>query len=113
MMLTTGTLTDLVPAPPSRSKLGYVYLLRVPLTIGVLFAILPFIALRTRAASLFLGLFDVSGVAVWAVSTSAFTLSLTLMTTWFLVLAYADQRCAAGSFKVKYPIRKGWYAVAA
>src|SRR5580765_1654209 len=95
--------------PPSHSRAAYLYLLRVPIIVGTLFVVLPYLAVETPAASLLRGLFDVSGIGVWAVATSAFMLSLALMTCWFLVCAYADQRCGAISINVTYPIRKGWY----
>jgi hypothetical protein len=101
------------PAPPSQSKAAYVYLLRVPLAIGIVFLLLPWFALRSPLDALFLGLFDVSGVGVWAVAASAFMLSLALMTSLFIVAAYGDQRCGAVGIHVTYPINKRWYAIAA
>ncbi|HEV3059837.1 MAG TPA: hypothetical protein VGY48_16415 [Vicinamibacterales bacterium] len=95
------------------ARLAYLYLLRVPLLVGIAFVVLPVIALKTRASALLLGLFDVGGSDVWTVATTAFVLSLTLMTTCFLVTAYADRRCDAPFLHVRYPIAKGWYILAA
>jgi hypothetical protein len=98
--------------PLAGSKVTYGYLLRVPIVIGALFVALPFLARWTRAASLLIALFDVSGIGVWAVSTSAFMLTLALMTNWFLVVAYSDARCGIPSFHVSYPVRWRWYVLA-
>lgn len=114
-MLTTTDAPRAALPPPAHSKLAYVYLLRVPASVGLVFLLLPYLALKTNLSSLLLGLFDISdggGWAIWAVSTSAFMLALTLMTTVFLVLAYADERCGAFSFAVDYPIGMSWYGLA-
>src|SRR3954470_22239448 len=101
------------PCPPSRARVAYAFLLRVPLAIGAVFVLLPWLALRTPLDALFLGLYDVGGIGVWAVATSAFMLSLALMTCWFLVAAYGDQRCGAVGIDVRYPVYTRWYAIAA
>jgi hypothetical protein len=101
--------------PPAHSRLAYLFLLRVPLFAGVCFVALPYIGVKTDAAALMLGLFDVSeggAWSIWAVSTSAFVLALTLMTTVFLVLAYSDERCGAFPFAIDYPVPLWWYGAA-
>jgi patatin-like phospholipase len=113
MLKTIDRPTPPPPAPSSHSKAAYGYLLRVPLAIGAVFVLLPWFALRPPLDALFLGLFDVSGIGVWAVATSAFMLSLALMTTWFMVTAYGDQRCGAAGVDVRYPVHTRWYAIAA
>ena len=105
--------TEPPPRLATRSRLAYLYLLRVPLFTGIAFAVFPYVAVKTRIAPLALGLFDVSGMDLWTVSTIAFTLSLAVMTTWFLMVAYAHFRCGVPPFRVKYPIAKGWYLVSA
>src|SRR5436190_1133110 len=98
-----------VHAPPTRSKFAYIYLLRVPVAFGAMFVALPYLALFSGLAPLLLGLFDVRGAfGIWAISTSAFMLALTIMTSSFLVAAYADDRCGAPSIAVDYPIRASW-----
>jgi hypothetical protein len=109
MLSDGGTATEAAPS----AKVAYLYLLRVPLLVGIAFVILPYIGLKTRASALFSGLFDVRGADVWTVATTAFVLSFTLMTTWFLVAAYADRRCGTRALHIRYPIAKGWYFVAA
>jgi hypothetical protein len=114
-MLNTIEAPRVAAAAPVRSKVAYLYLLRVPLSVGAVFVLLPYVAVKTGASSMLLGLFDMSDSgawAIWAVSASAFMLALTLMMTVFLVLAYADDRCGASSFAVDYPIPLSWYAAA-
>jgi len=91
-----------------------VYLMRVPIVVGAVFAALPWLATRTRAAALLLGLYDVGdGLGVWAVSATGFMLCLAIMQTLWLVAAYADQRCGAPALRVRYPIRRRWYVASA
>jgi hypothetical protein len=101
-----------VIALPSKSTAAYLYLLRVPLMTAVVFAALPIAGLASDLRGLLRGLFDVQGIAVWGASTAAFMLALTIMTTAFLVLAYAEQRMAAVSLDIIYPVRQRWYATA-
>src|SRR5258706_2551670 len=108
-MLSTTPGARVALAPPTRSRLTYFYLLRIPIVSGAIFLLLPYLATRTTASSLLGGLFDVGGVGVWILSTTAFVLSLTIMTSAFLVLAYADSRCNVVEVKVDYPIRPVWY----
>ena len=91
--------TEPPPRLATRSRLAYLYLLRVPLFTGIAFAVFPYVAVKTRIAPLALGLFDVSGMDLWMVSTIAFTLSLAVMTTWFLMVAYAHFRCGVPPFR--------------
>jgi len=115
-MLSTSSAPDgvvVVHAPPTRSRFAYIYLLRVPLAFGAALLALPYIALFSGLAPLLLGLFDVRGaLGVWAISTSAFMLGLAIMTSSFLVAAYADDRCGTPSIAVDYPIRASWYITA-
>src|SRR5256714_385277 len=46
---------------------------------------------------------------MWAVSTVAFMVSLAVMTTSWLVIAYADDRCGVASIKARFPIQRIWY----
>src|SRR4051794_16827647 len=111
----TSTPTTVVDeAPRSHLKVAYVYLLRVPIVTGIVFVLLPYLARRTTLASLLLGLFDVRGVGVWAVATAAFTVSLTIMTTVLLVLAYAHDRSGVTTLGITYSTaRSPWsYTVA-
>jgi hypothetical protein len=110
-MLSTTPADRVALAPPTRSRLTYFYLLRIPIVSGAIFLLLPYLATRTTASSLLGGLFDVGGVGVWILSTTAFVLSLTIMTSAFLVLTYADSRCNVVEIKVDYPIRPVWYIV--
>jgi len=100
------------PAPPTRSRWAYVSLLRVPLLTAALFVLLPVVATATRASALLLGLFDVGGAGVWTVAAGAFMLSLTVMTTSCLVLAYGDRRCGVPGVGAVYPVPKRWYVAA-
>jgi len=97
--------------PPSGSKWAYLYLLRVPLLSAIVFVALPVAALLTPLRAFAVGIFDVEGRETWAVSTVAFMLSLAIMTTWWLVIAYADERCGVPSVEARFPIRKIWYVV--
>ncbi len=112
-MLRTAATDRITLAPQSRSLFAYLYLLRVPFVFGAIFVTLPYLALRSSVAPLLIGLFDVRGAAgLWTISTSAFMLALTIMTTWFLVAAYADDRCGTRSIAVDYPIHGTWYLAA-
>jgi hypothetical protein len=99
------------PPPPKAvgSALAYIYLLRVPVICAVLFAAFPFLALFTSLRDFAVGIFDIDGREMWAVSTVAFMLSLSIMTTSWLVIAYADDRCGAASIEARFPIRRIWY----
>src|SRR5439155_7632764 len=99
--------------PPSRSRWAYIFLLRVPLIVVIAFLALPYLAAQDAASSLLLGLFDVQGIQVWAVATIAFMLALTILTTTWLILAYAEPRCGVAGLGVSFPIRPAWYVVAA
>src|SRR5262245_33780640 len=100
------------PAPSSgqtRSRFAYLYLVRVPLLTAILFVALPVAGLATGARSLLLGFFDVTGIAVWSVATVAFMLALVVMTTSFLVAAYAKDRFDVPTLNVTSPIHRKWY----
>jgi len=99
------------PAPPG-SKLAYLYLLRVPLISAIVFVVLPPAALLTPLRAFAVGIFDVDVRETWAVSTVAFMLSLAIMTTWWLVVAYADERCGVPIVEARFPVRKIWYVAA-
>src|ERR1051326_1757092 len=81
------------PAPSHGSKLAYLYLLRVPILAALLFIAFPILAITTSLRSFAVGIFDIDGREMWAVSTIAFMVSLAIMTTTWIVVAYADDRC--------------------
>jgi len=110
-----GALADTVvlpaapPAPAGGSVLAYIYLLRVPVICAVAFAAFPFLALFTSLRAFAVGIFDIDGREMWAVSAVSFMLSLAIMTTSWLVVAYADDRCGVASIEARFPIRRIWY----
>src|SRR3954470_8057521 len=83
------------PAPPPSdgSTLAYLYLLRVPIIAAIFFVAFPVAGLYTSLRAFAVGIFDIEGRETWAVSSVAFLLSLAMMTTTWLVVAYADDRC--------------------
>ena len=93
------------PAPIGSSTIAYVYLLRVPLIAGLVFFFFPIVAINTGLRSFAVGIFDVDGREMWAVSTIAFMVALAIMTTSWLVVAYGDERCGVKSYKAIFPIR--------
>ena len=98
---TLGVPAPPAPAPAGGSVLAYIYLLRVPVICAVLFAAIPFLGLFTTLRTFAVGIFDIEGREMWAVSAVAFMVSLAIMTTCWLVIAYADDRCGAASIEAR------------
>jgi len=96
------------PAPSHGSKLAYLYLLRVPILAALLFIAFPILAITTSLRSFAVGIFDIDGREMWAVSTIAFMVSLAIMTTTWIVVAYADDRCGVWSIKINEQMSWVW-----
>jgi hypothetical protein len=94
----------------SRTRLAYVSLFRIPLVIGAVFVMLPFLALWDQTGPVVEALYDVSdGMKLWVLLSTVFMLCLSVMKCAWLVAAYADRRCGVASLHVHYPVRRHWY----